>query len=66
MGLLDVDKIIIKRTIVGIRCPACEGNLTDTQKKSFIGLAVQLISLGKIKPKNYQCESCKRKTVLLF
>jgi hypothetical protein len=65
MSLLDLDKIIIKRTIVGIRCTSCGGNLVDAKKKSLIGQLVRVISLGIIKPKNYQCENCKKRFVLL-
>jgi len=33
MALLDLDKIIIKRTIVGIRCTSCGGSLEVAKKK---------------------------------
>jgi len=65
MGLLDLDKIIIKRTIIGIRCPSCGGNLATAKKKSIIGRLAKLISFGKITPKNYECENCKKRIVLL-
>ncbi len=65
MGLLDIDKIIVKRNIVGIRCPSCCGNLVEAKKKPFITLVVKIISLGRIKPKTYECETCKKRTVLL-
>ena len=65
MGLLDLDKIIIKRKILGIRCSACGGNLVVGKKKSLIGQLVKVISFGTSKPKNYECENCKKRFVLL-
>jgi DNA-directed RNA polymerase subunit RPC12/RpoP len=65
MGLLDLDKIIIKRTIVGIRCTTCGGNLIIAKKKSIAVLFVNAISFGTIQPKNYQCETCKKRFVLI-
>jgi uncharacterized protein with PIN domain len=64
MGLLDLDKIVVHRTIIGIRCTKCEGNLV-AKKVSFTARLANLISFGRIKPKNYECESCKKKYVLL-
>ena len=64
MGLLDLDKIIVQRTIIGIRCTKCEGNLV-AKKVSFTAHLATLISFGKIKPKNYECEGCKKKYMLL-
>jgi hypothetical protein len=64
MGLLDLDKIIVHRTIIGIRCTSCEGNLIP-KKVSFTARFAKLISFGKIKPKDYACENCKKKFVLL-
>ena len=65
MGLLDLDKIIIKRTIVGIRCASCGGNLVIAKKRSIAGQFIKLISFGTIKPKNYECENCNKKYLLL-
>jgi hypothetical protein len=64
MGLLDLDKIVVHRTIIGIRCTKCAGNLL-TKKVTLTARLVKLISFGKIKPTNYECESCKKKYVLL-
>ncbi|GAB3933127.1 hypothetical protein GCM10028804_48640 [Larkinella terrae] len=65
MGLLDLDKIIIKRTILGIRCSACGGNLVLTHKQSIAGRVLKLASFGTLSPKNYECESCRKKYLLL-
>jgi DNA-directed RNA polymerase subunit RPC12/RpoP len=65
MGLLDLDKIIIKRTIYGIRCTACGGNLRVSAHKSMAGQLARLLSLGRINPQNYECETCKKRFVLL-
>ena len=65
MALLDLDKIIIKRTIVGIRCTSCGGNLVIAKKRSILGLFIKLVSFGSVKPKNYACENCKKKHLLI-
>ena len=65
MALLDLEKIIIKRTILGIRCTVCGGNLVLAKKKSSAGRFIKLISFGTINPKNYECENCKKRHLLL-
>jgi uncharacterized protein with PIN domain len=65
MGLLDLDKIIIKRTILGIRCSSCGGNLVLTSRKSITGRLIKLVSLGTVSPKNYECEHCQKRYMLL-
>jgi len=65
MALLDLDKIIIKRTILGIRCISCGGNLMAVEKKSIVGLFIKLVSFGTIKPKNYECKNCKKRHLLI-
>ncbi len=64
MTLLDLDKIIIKRTIVGIRCSDCGGNLVVAKKKSITSRILQALSFGTIQPKNYECETCKKRHLL--
>jgi hypothetical protein len=65
MALLDLDKIIIKRTVLGIRCTSCGGNLVAAGKKSIVRLIINLASFGTIKPKNYECENCKKRYLLI-
>ena len=65
MALLDLEKIIIKRTILGIRCASCGGKLIIAKKKSIAVRVINLISFGTITPKNYECENCKKKHLLL-
>lgn len=64
MGLLDLDKIIIKRTFFGIRCTVCGGNLVVSQKMGFAGRLAKIVSLGKLKPECYECETCKKRYML--
>lgn len=64
MTLLDVDKIIIKRTIVGIRCSECGGNLVISKKKSITSRILKVFSFGIIQTKNYECETCKKRHLL--
>ena len=59
MALIDLDKIIIKRTIQGIRCTACGGNLVVSKRKSIVGRLASMISFGAVKPESYACETCK-------
>ncbi|WP_421825409.1 hypothetical protein [Larkinella sp.] len=65
MGLLDLDKIIIKRTILGIRCSHCGGNLVLSPQRSIAGRFIRLVSLGTITPKKYECEQCQKRYLLL-
>lgn len=64
MALLDLDKIIIKRTVIGIRCISCGGNLV-TKKRSVICRIVNIVSFTLLKPQRYECENCKKKHILL-
>ena len=65
MALIDLDNIFIKRTILGIRCPACGGNLVVSRKRSIPGRLIKVASFGIIKPENYECETCKKWYLLL-
>jgi uncharacterized protein with PIN domain len=65
MALIDLDKIIVKRTILGIRCTVCGGNLAISQKKSVASRLVRFLSLGTVKAESYQCETCKKRYLLL-
>ena len=65
MALIDLDKIIIKRTILGIRCTVCGGNLVVSNRKSFAARFATVISFGVAKPENYECETCKKRFLLL-
>lgn len=65
MGLLDLDKIIIKQTILGIRCSACGGNLVVASQQSLAGRLIRVVSLGAVTPKSYECELCRKRYLLL-
>ena len=65
MALIDLDKIIVKRTILGIRCTVCGGNLVISTKKSFASQLARMLSLGTVKAEDYQCETCKKRYMLL-
>ena len=65
MALLDLDKIIIKRTIVGINCNNCGGTLKLMQRKTSTVKIINLLSFGKIKSKTYECEICKKKYIVI-
>jgi DNA-directed RNA polymerase subunit RPC12/RpoP len=61
MALLDLDNIIINRTLTGIRCTFCGGHLEMMITPSILGRFIQLVSFGTIKPQCYQCENCRKK-----
>lgn len=61
MALLDLDKIIIKRTVIGVRCAVCGGNLVPGKKS----VLTALLSLCLLKARRYECEQCKKKYLLL-
>jgi len=63
MALLDLDKITIKRTVIGIRCTSCGGNLV-AKKRSIMCRIINIVSFGLLKPQRYECENCKKKHVL--
>lgn len=65
MALIDLDKIIVKRTILGIRCTVCGGNLAISPKKSVTSQLARILSLGTVKAGDYECETCKKRYVLL-
>ncbi|RDB02377.1 hypothetical protein DVG78_28995 [Runella aurantiaca] len=60
-----MDKIIINRTIFGIRCTDCGGNLVITKKRMLLSHCIRLVSFGLIKPEQYECENCKKKYLLI-
>ena len=64
MGLLDLDKIIINRNVFGIRCTICGGNLAVSGKMCLLGRIAKIVSLGRLKPKCYECETCKKRYTL--
>jgi len=65
MALLDLDKIIINRTIAGINCNNCGGTLKLIEKKSNTVKIINMLTLGKVKSKNYECELCKKQFILI-
>ena len=65
MALIDLDKIIVKRTILGIRCAVCGGSLVTSPKKSVTSRLARILSLGTIKAEDYECETCKKRYMLL-
>ena len=50
MALLDLDKIIIDRTIVGINCRDYGGNMVAAKKRSITSRIIQVLSFGTIHP----------------
>lgn len=61
MALIDLDKIIIKRTIEGIRCAECAGSLSYCPHKSVHSKIIRLVTFGAVKPKDYRCQACGKR-----
>lgn len=65
MGIIDLDKIIIRQTIVGVNCQHCGGTLKMVSVSRFKNAALTLISFGLLGFKKYRCETCGNE-VLFF
>jgi YgiT-type zinc finger domain-containing protein len=65
MALLDIDKILLKKTIKGINCLECGGSLKEIENKTMTGKIIKAATIGLLKTKQYECETCGRKYILL-
>jgi hypothetical protein len=65
MAILELDKIIFKKTVIGILCIKCGGGLKQTGKVKLSAKIISLITFGKVKIRHYQCENCKKKYMIL-
>jgi ribosomal protein S27E len=61
MAILDLDKIVFNRTIIGIVCEKCGGNLKQSGKAKATRWLIRILSFGKKKARCYECENCKTK-----
>lgn len=64
MAILDLDNISFKKTIIGINCIKCGGNLKESEKARMIRRFITMFSLGVKKPRCYECENCKSKFIV--
>lgn len=65
MAIIDLDKIIFKKTIIGITCSGCGGNLKHITEKTITGKIISALTLGKVKGNHYECENCKKHFILI-
>jgi uncharacterized protein with PIN domain len=65
MAILNLDKLVINRTVIGINCNKCGGFLNPVQKRSITGKIIKLLTLGTIKSKLYECDDCKKLYMLI-
>jgi hypothetical protein len=65
MAIIDLDKIIFKKPSTGIYCTECGGDLKATDIKKIWGKIISVASFGWIKPRQYQCENCKKKYLVI-
>lgn len=58
MALLDLNKIVLQRTVIGITCPGCGGLLEAVLVKAGWQ---QKQRVKKLKPTgHYRCQDCRR------
>ncbi len=65
MAILDLDKTILRKTIIGITCSACGGNLKRMEKKTLTEKAISAVTFGKINIQQYECDNCKKHFLLV-
>jgi uncharacterized protein with PIN domain len=65
MAILELDKIIFTKTVIGIVCTKCGGDLKPTGKNNLPDKIITIVSLGKVKIRHYQCDNCKKKYIIL-
>jgi len=65
MAILELDKIIFTKTVIGIVCTKCGGDLKPTGKKHLSDKVFNVVSFGKVKIRRYQCDNCKKKYIIL-
>jgi hypothetical protein len=66
MAIVDLDKIIIRQTIIGINCPRCGGALREIKAARFKTKAIKILSFGAIDIKEYRCDVCKKNFTFLW
>lgn len=57
MPLLDLSRIILHRTVIGITCPSCSGNLQAVIPEGK-GFWRRLLPVRFRKTFRYRCEDC--------
>ena len=65
MAMFHLDKIIFNKTIIGITCAHCGGDLKPMPKIHILGRWLKVLTINKIKPKRYQCTTCQKKCTVL-
>lgn len=58
MALLNLNMIVFNRTIIGITCAKCGGNLIE--KQAAIGKTLWVFSFRRVKYSRFRCEKCNR------
>jgi uncharacterized protein with PIN domain len=59
MAILNLDKIILRRTISGVACPVCGGLLEVLLKEP--GWLRKMIRKKENKKVRYRCKDCRRR-----
>ena len=65
MNIIDINKIIINKTVLGVECPCCSGDLTAFKNKSIIPKLIRTLSLGMVKVYSYKCRNCSKLFILV-
>ena len=64
MNIIDINKIIINKTVLGVECPYCSGELVTFTNKSIISKLIRTFSLGMVKVYSYKCRNCSKLFIL--
>ena len=65
MAILDLGKIIFNKTIIGITCAHCGGDLKQLPKIPILVKLLNMMLFNNLKPKQYQCTTCQKKYTLI-
>jgi uncharacterized protein with PIN domain len=65
MAILDLGKMTFFKTVLGIVCAKCGGNLKQTGAVKLTDKIVSAATFGKTKCRHYECENCGGKYTIL-
>jgi hypothetical protein len=60
MPIVNIEELKTKKIIAGAPCPKCGGELVESDRKPLFDKIIRIVSLGFVRPKSYQCKSCKK------
>ncbi|MBL7933616.1 MAG: hypothetical protein JNL60_17060 [Bacteroidia bacterium] len=66
MAIIDLDKIIVSQTIIGVNCPRCGGKLSVTKESRFKRTVLNFFSAGLLSIRKYRCDNCGKEVIFLW